>query len=132
MQIVCHPPGEFDKTRSEPELLMINRRHMWIDGEHYVRSDDRRAVPGKYYLVMNHELLVRVTGVTEAEESVTDYGVEDAEDTITYERLYSFPNPGSVETESGEGSMQRYQMESAQAISMGDVGSIPFEKFKEE
>lgn len=158
-QISIYPPGELSEENPAPEFLMVHTRprQIWIETDHYIETDTRRASPGKVYLFPEPNHLFRVVDILEAEESVTEYQVEDARDTVVIEYLYDLNGKSSVidfneEDDSDAGTyppgteyggdcestvenqtetMLRYQIETPEALSMGDVAMIPFESIGE-
>lgn len=158
-RLSVYPPGELSKEEPAPRFLMLHTqpRQLWLKDEHYIETDNRRATPGKVYHFLEPNQLLRVVDILEADESITEYQVEDAHDTVVIEYLYDLNSqPSVVEfeyeheiggqtyppgTEYGgkcdlavknqtEG-MLRYQIETPEALSMGDIGMVPFESVSE-
>jgi hypothetical protein len=155
VKVSTYPAISSEKTTSELELLMIHDRpsHLWLDGEHYVKSKNRRARPGKVYHFLQFNRLLRVVDVIPSDEPVTEYSVDDAEATVVVEYLYELAGeperveykreydntgtsyepgfeygPNQEYTISGQvEELLRYQVETPEALSMGDQAMVPFE-----
>lgn len=110
-------------------------RHVWIDDTHYVEVSDRRVEEGNHYYDPNGEgMFLRVDDIIEADRDVPEYiDIENAGDEVTVEILYTVGSNSDAEgMRGGAGSdtatLPRYVLETEQAISMGDLATIPFEK----
>lgn len=154
--IDAYPPTELTEDRPDVDFLLVRAdpKHIWMDGEHHVETDDRRAVPGKLYLFRQPQQLLRVVDIIEADDSSAEHGVEDAQDTVVIEYVYELAGtpsePTFRDTDAGEWShydpgheygpdgeytvqnategLKRYQLETTQALSMGDRPMVAFKR----
>lgn len=128
-RIQIDPPNELNNPSPEPDFLMIhsNPTHVWIGDTHYIESNNRRAEPGKCYYLSEGKWFFRVLENQESnEDPVTEYGVENARDTVVVENVYQIDSDNPQNNHTDE--MSRYQLETHQALSMGDVPLTPFDK----
>lgn len=111
---------------------MTEPRHLWIAGNHYVETSDRRVKPGKVYSFVNRKEIVRVVDIEPADEPETQRGVERGNDTVTVKILYTFESSdglyGPVKETRRVSEIQRHQLETDKPIKMGDGVPIPFEQ----
>ena len=155
-QILAYPKSALTKENPDPEFLMIDSqpRQIWVKNDHYLRTENRRANPGKIYHFQEFNQLLRVVDILEAEESVTKAQVENGRDTLVVEYLYELNGHPSKEeftqeyeiegekytpgteyagdcdfvVEGQTGGIQRYQVESPEALSMGDRPPVSYER----
>lgn len=159
-QISAHPPDELATKDPSPDFLMTHTqpRQIWIGTNHYIETDERRATPGKVYLFPQLKQLSRVVDIIEADESTTEYQVEGSHDTVVVEHLYDLNGQPSVvehkrvceiqgrsyspgtsykgecelTIENQAEGILRYQIESPEALTMGDIPTIPFAPVREQ
>lgn len=136
-QILACPRDSLTERDQTPDFLMVysNPRHIWLDNQHFVETQDRRAEPGKYYYDPNGQgTFLRILKVGEEDdvELSTNYGVENPTERLAIEYLYSTDDEigGFRPMDEGEPSdyCHRYQIEADMAISMGDMVPVPFER----
>lgn len=130
------PTGEsspYGLNKANPAFILVNAdpKHIWINDEHLIETDDRRLKPGKHLLtVTGGSVLYEVVEERDSEKfsvsHVPDHidDVNDPSDEIVLKRKYSLEDEART---SGTQSFPRYQFETEDALSMGDVPPFIFE-----
>jgi hypothetical protein len=127
---VKNSPYGLDEANPAFILVDVDPKHIWIDDEHLIETDDRRLKPGKHLLtVTGGSVLYEVVEERDSEKfsdsSVPDHidDVNDPSDEIVLKSKYSLEDEVRM---SGTQSFPRYQFETEDALSMGDAPPLVF------
>lgn len=130
--------GAYGLDEVNPEFILIDAdpKHIWVGDVHLVETTDRRLKPGKHLLtVTGGSILYEVTEVRDSDKftasSVPNHidDVNNPSDEVVLKGKYSLED--ETHLSGTEQSFPRYQYETADALSMGDVPPLIFESQNE-
>lgn len=118
---------------AHPDFILIGteQKYVWFGNTHLVETDNRRLEPGKYLLMLpGGKGLYKITEIPDSDK-FTDANVPspindvtNPSDEIVLQGKYSIEYETRI---SGTQSFPRYQFETEDALSMGDVPPVIFE-----